>query len=76
MKTEFFDIKWKYLTKKFAYPYENFKSIDDYPKPFDSLNNEDFFSKLKHGYPFDIEIEKTKENISLFNIKNRRELNS
>ena len=27
-----FPEKWKYLTKKLAYPYEYFNSIDDYPK--------------------------------------------
>ena len=36
LKTEFPD-KWKYLTKKLAYPYENFNSIEDYKKPFDNL---------------------------------------
>ena len=36
LKTEFPD-KWKYLTKKLAYPYEYFNSIDDYQKPIDNL---------------------------------------
>ena len=31
LKTEFPD-KWKYLTKKLAYPYEYFNSIEDYKK--------------------------------------------
>ena len=39
--------KWQYLNKKLAYPYENFKSIDDYKKPVDNLTKEEFFSKLK-----------------------------
>ena len=31
-----FPDKWKYLTKKLAYPYEYFNSIDDYQKPVDN----------------------------------------
>ena len=46
LKTEFPD-KWKFLTKKLAYPYESINSIDDYQKPVDNLKKEDFFSKLK-----------------------------
>ena len=44
LKTEFPD-KWKFLTKKLAYPYEYFNSIEDYQKPVNNLKNEDFFSK-------------------------------
>ena len=36
LKTEFPD-QWKYLTKKFAYQYEFFNSIDNYQKPVDNL---------------------------------------
>ena len=32
LKTEFPD-KWQYLSKKLAYPYEYFNSINDYQKP-------------------------------------------
>ena len=46
LKTGFPD-NWKHLTKKLAYPYDFFNSIDDYQKPVDSLKKEDFFSKLK-----------------------------
>ena len=46
LKTGFPD-KWKYLTKKLAYPYEYFNSIDDYQKPVNNLKKEHFFSKLK-----------------------------
>ena len=46
LKTGFPD-KWKYLTKKFAYPYGYFNSIDDYQKPVNNLKKEHFFSKLK-----------------------------
>ena len=73
LKTGFPDI-WKYLTKKLAYPYEYFNNIDDYQKPVNNLKKEDFFSKLKNGYPNDEEIERTKEIIKEFNIKNGEEL--
>ena len=53
--------KWKYMTKKLAYPYGYFISIDDYQKPFNNLKNEDLFSKLKNKCPNDKEIERTKE---------------
>ena len=45
--------KWKYLSKKIAYPYEYFNSIDDYQKPVDNLKKEDFFNKLKNEGPDD-----------------------
>ena len=73
LKTGFPD-KWKYLTKKLAYPYESFNSIEDYQKPVNKLKKEDFFSKLKNEYLDDEEIERTKEIIKLFNIKNGEEL--
>ena len=56
LKTGFPD-KWKILTEKLAYPYEFFNSIDDYQKPVDKLNKEDFFNKYKKDYPSDEEIE-------------------
>ena len=37
LKTEFPDNRWKYLTKKLAYPYEYFNSLDDSQKPVDKL---------------------------------------
>ena len=73
LKTGFPD-KWKYLTKKLAYPYEFFNSIDDYQKPVDNLKTEDFFSKLKYKCPDDEEIEKTMDIIRKFNIKIGEEL--
>ena len=69
-----FPKKWKYLTKKLAYPYEYFNSIDDYQKPVDNLKKEDFFSKLKNKCTDDEEIERTKEIIEKFNIKKGEEL--
>ena len=73
LKTGFPD-KWKYLTKKLAYPYDYFNSIDDYQKPVDILKKEHFFSKLKTKYPSDEEIERTMNIIEKFNIKNGEEL--
>ena len=73
LKTEFPD-KWRYLTRKLTYPYEYFNSIDHYQKPVDNLKKEDFFSKLKNDCPSDEEIERTKEIIELFNLKNGEEL--
>ena len=73
LKTGFPD-KWKYLTKKIAYPYEYFNCIEDYQKPVDDLKKECFFSKLKNKYPDDEEIKRSKEIIEKFNIKNGEEL--
>ena len=73
LKKEFPD-KWKYLTKKLAYPYEYFNSIEDYQKPVDNLENKNFFSKLKNKCPDDKEIDRTREIIKKFNIKNGEEL--
>ena len=73
LKTGFPD-KWKYLTKKLAFPYEYFNSIDDYQKPYDNLKKEDFFSKLKNKCPSDEKKERTKELIKKFNTKNEKEL--
>ena len=73
LKTGFPD-KWNYLTKKLAYPYEYFNSIDDCQKPVDNLKKEHFFSKLKYECPDDEEIERTMDIIKRFNIKNGEEL--
>ena len=69
-----FPNKWQYLNKKLAYPYEHFNSIDDYQKPVNNLKKEDFFSKLKNKGPDDDEIERTREIIKLFDIKDGKEL--
>ena len=69
-----FPHKCKHLTKKLAYQYEYFNSIGDYQKPVDHLKKEAFFSKLKIKCPDDEEIERTKEIIENFNIKNGEEL--
>ena len=73
LKTEFPD-KWRYLTKKLAYPYECFNSIEDYDKPVDNLENKDFFSKSKNKCPDNNEIDRTREIIKKFNIKDGEEL--
>ena len=73
LKKEFPD-KWRYLNKKLAYPYEYFNSIDDYKKPVHNLESKDFFSKLKNKSPDEKEIDRTKETIKKFNIKNGKEL--
>ena len=73
LKTGFPD-KWKYLTKKLTYPYEFFNCIEDYQKSVNNLKKEDFFSKLKNKCPDDEEIERTKQIIKIFNIKNGEEL--
>ena len=73
LKKEFPD-KWIYLNKKLAYPYEYFNSIDDYKKPVHNLENKDFFSKLKNKCPDDKEIQRSKEIIQIFDIKNGKEL--
>ena len=52
LKTEIPD-KWKDFTKKLAYPYEFFNSIDGCQKPVNNLNIKDFFSKLKNKCPKD-----------------------
>ena len=73
LKREFPE-KWRYLNKKLAYPYQYFNSIDDYKKPVNDLKKQDFFSKIKNDYPDDDEIERTREIIKLFNIKDGEEL--
>ena len=73
LKTEFPD-KWKNSPKQLVYPYEYFNSIDDYQKPVNNLQREDFFSKLKNKCPSKRETEKTKQIFSLFNDQNGEEL--
>ena len=73
LRTRFPD-KWKYLTKKLAYPYEYFNSIDNYHKPVDNLKKEYYFSKLKIDHLTDKQIKGTKDIIKRFNIKNGEEL--
>ena len=69
LKTGFPD-KWKYLSKKLAYPYEYFNSIEDYQRSVDNLKKEHFFSKLKNKCPDDEEIQKTMDIIKKINFQN------
>ena len=62
------------MTKKLAYPYEYFNSIEDYKKLVNNLETKNFFSKLKNKCPDDKEIDRTKEIIKKFNIKDGKEL--
>ena len=62
--------KWQNLNKKLAYPNQYFSSIGDYKKPVDKLKKYDFFSNLKNKCADDEEIERTKEIIKSFDIKN------
>ena len=73
LKTGFPD-KWKYLTKKLAYPYAYFNRIDDYQKTVNILEKEDFFSKLKNKCPNGKEIERTMDISKRLKIKNGEEL--
>ena len=43
--------KCKYPSKKLAYPYNYFNSIDDYQEPVNNMKKEDFFKKLKRRLP-------------------------
>ena len=73
LKTGFPD-KWKYPTKSIAYSYEFFNCIEDYQKPVDNSEKEDFFSILKNDYHDDEGIQRTTQFNKLFNIKNGEEL--
>ena len=70
LNTEVSDTKWKYLTKKLAYPYEHFVCLKDYQKHVNNSKKEDLFNKLKNDYPSDKERETTKMIIMLFENKN------
>ena len=73
LKKEFPD-KWNIRNQKLGYPYKKFNSNDVYQELVDGLKKEDFFSKIKNKGPDDIEIERTKQTIKIFNIKNGEEL--
>ena len=69
MKKEF-PVNWNRLNKKVAYPYEYFKSLEDYELPICTVTKEDYLSKLKNDYPDEEEIERTSKIIQIFKIKN------
>ena len=69
-----FPSNWELLNKKLQYPYEYFKSFDDYDLPITNLTQEDYFSRLKNGFPQDSEIQRTNEIINSLRIKTGKEL--
>ena len=68
---------WILLKNKLAYPYEFYKTLEEYGRPIDELleaGNEAYFSKTANKIPNQKEINRTNQIIKLFNIKNGREL--
>ena len=56
-----FPNQWMILKKKLAYPYEYYKSLEDYEKPIHELlksGKEAFYSKIKNKYPSQEEIDR------------------
>ena len=69
-----FPSKRKIFSKKVAYAYEYFISIDDYQKYVENLKKNHFFSKLKNDYPDDEEIQRTMDVIKKFNFKSGEDM--
>ena len=68
---------WMLLKNKLAYPYEFYKTLEDYEKPIGELlraGKEAYFSKTANKIPDQKEINRTNEIIKIFNIKNGQEL--
>ena len=68
---------WMLLKNKLAYPYEFYKTLEDYEKPIEELlyaGKEAYFSKTANKIPDQKEIDRTNEIIKLYNIKNGKEL--
>ena len=57
------------LDRKLAYPYEYFKSFEEYEVPFDKIDKKDYYSRLTNGYPNEAEIERKNKLIDIFKIK-------
>ena len=60
-----------------TYPYEHFKSIEDYEKPIEKvqqLGKDAYYSNLNNDYPDHLEIERTNHIINVFKIQNGRQL--
>ena len=66
--------KWEYLNKKLVYPYELFNCPDDYQKPVNNLEKEDFFNMLKNNNPKIEKVERTKEISKFFSIQKGEKL--
>ena len=58
--------------KKLAYPYEKFNKIEDYDLDISNLTKQDYYSKLKNGYPDNEEIQRTNTIIKLLTLKMER----
>ena len=74
---KYFPDHWMLLKNKLAYPYEFYKTLDDYEKTIDILleaGSNAYFSKTANKIPDQKEIDRTNQIIKLFNIKNGREL--
>ena len=73
-----FGSSWRLFTEKMAYPYEYFKDDEDYEKPIEELLNlgkEGYYNTLHiTKYSDQAEIDRTKNIINVFNIRNGREL--
>ena len=68
---------WMLLKNKLAYPYEFYKTLEDYEKPIDELSKsgrEAYFCKTKNKIPDQEELDRTNEIRKIFNIRNGREL--
>ena len=60
---------WMLLKKKLAYPYEFFKTLEDYEKPIEKFlksGKEAYFSKVKNECHDQEEIDRTNEIIKVF----------
>ena len=73
LKKEFGD-NYHLFTKKIAYSYDYFETLEDYEKDINLLKDDDYYSRLNCSIPDKIEIDRTKEIIKIFNIRNGREL--
>ena len=65
---------WEISGEKPAYPYESFIKSEDYQKPVAILRKDDFFSDLKNSCPDGGEIDRSKQIVKIFDIKNGEEL--
>ena len=71
LKSNFPD-HWMFLKNKLAYPYEFYKTLEDYEKTIEELinsGNEAYYSKTKNKIPDQEEIDRTNDIIKLYNIK-------
>ena len=71
---EQFQENYHLFTKKLAYPYDYFETIEDYEKDINFSTEKDYYSKLNNKMPSSIEIQKTNEIIKKLGIKNGRQL--